>query len=589
MCREIGCNGHLDISIDEDCFAVFAVCDKNKSHKYEKIYFETFDKFYLKEKTIKKCLGCSQVLEGRSIYKCFKCEKIYCSSCFISDKHIQKNLNNLNIIANKCPEDKRELNNFCTNCGEKICIYCLKKKGEKNRHKNHTIKNILDSMPTEYQIKNLQNKVLKKSETFDKIIDSINKWQSELNKKIERLKLNLKNEIKILQKLFLNYNVDFMEYTYYSNFYEFFNSVKDYNNKNLEKFMTSQLFEEKTKNIFDVIFYREPKKKEEDMNMKEIAKLGEDGYVTNFTKDSILLYSNESEEIKLLTYKEDEDNDNYFAVAKIKFYEKISSLNFSDDYRKIYACLSDKKSVKFINYDPDNNTLKLCDDEITLKPVENGEFKKCIYLADNCLATYDDSAVYIWSKKKINSKKFLNTNKSLEEDIYDLIQVNNQYLVFSQFSKLTFMKIKPLSKEKTLKNIDCVDEENSIFIVNNFILVNCDKGIAILSIKTKEFIQYYENWNNWNKKKMVKSLENEIYIFNNVNNVVIKFIFMENCLFPVEEMKIIKHYYNSDNNSIQTDSELNDIEDNIIVNNGNVIFWGETINILTYADEDDEN
>ena len=167
--------------------------------------------------------------------------------------------------------------------------------------------------------------------------------------------------------------------------------------------------------------------------------------------------------------------------------------------------------------------------------------------------------------------------------------MNNQYLVFSQFSKLTFMKIKPLSKEKTIKNIDCVDEENSIFIVNNFILVNCDKGIAILSIKTKEFIQYYENWNNWNKKKMVKSLENEIYIFNNVNNVVIKFIFMENCLFPVEEMKIIKHYYNSDNNSIQTDSELNDIEDNIIVNNGNVIFWGETINILTYADEDDEN
>ena len=42
-------------------------------------------------------------------YKCKKCGKICCLNCFISDIHIKKNIQNFNLITNKCPNDENIL------------------------------------------------------------------------------------------------------------------------------------------------------------------------------------------------------------------------------------------------------------------------------------------------------------------------------------------------------------------------------------------------------------------------------------------------------------------------------------------------
>ena len=55
-------------------------------------------------------------------------------------------------------------------------------------------------MPSLNEINNLKEEILKKSKAIESLISSLNEWQEELNKKIERIKQNLRAEISILKK-----------------------------------------------------------------------------------------------------------------------------------------------------------------------------------------------------------------------------------------------------------------------------------------------------------------------------------------------------------------------------------------------------
>ena len=112
ICREAGCDGNLKISFNEYDFTVHFECGKNKNHKGKK-YFKIFEDFYLKEKEIIKCYKCSNNLLNNSQYICNKCEKIYCSKCFISDDHIKDNKKNLFINSKLC---KAHQHQFIGNC-----------------------------------------------------------------------------------------------------------------------------------------------------------------------------------------------------------------------------------------------------------------------------------------------------------------------------------------------------------------------------------------------------------------------------------------------------------------------------------------
>ena len=583
MCQEIGCDGHLNILIFEESRLIKAVCEKDKNHKNNNLLYETFEKFYLKENTIQNCFKCCKNIESKDKYNCIKCNKLYCSSCFLLDNHIQKSWKNLKIISNKCPKCQNELNFYCVDCGQKVCICCLKKYEENNIHKTHNVKSILKEMPSVYQLDTLKEKINKKSKAFDVLIKSINDWQIEFNKKIERLKLNLKIEIRILQKLFMNFNHDYIDYIYFTKFKEFFDTLEDYNDDNLQKFLQTPSFKEKSYYIFNILSLNKPNPIEEKYKLKDIVKIGNNGIAENLTNDTFIVYSNISNSIKLFT-KENEEDD-YEKCDEIDFDFQISSFNYSSEYNKIFACLSGLKQVIIFDFNSTNKTLELTDDIIEIKNENNTHFNKCLCINDNRLITIDESSIYLWSKKDLKSKKFINIKKiKLENAIYDICLINNNCMLVSQNSKLTFIKTENLDTEKIIKNIDCIKEFNSLILINDFVFVNCKDGIALISIKTKEMVQFIENWKNFKEKKISKSFDNNIYVLYD-SDEMFEFNFIDCNLNLVSKQKIDKSI-NDDSQTENDEESVNFSSCNFFINKVGILISDEVVYSLVYDNED---
>ena len=59
----------------------------------------------------------------------------------------------------------------------------------------------------------------------------------------------------------------------------------------------------------------------------------------------------------------------------------------------------------------------------------------------NCFITNDDYNIYLWDKDKLNPVKFSKVKKiTLENKIYNFLNINNKCLVFSQKTKINFYK-----------------------------------------------------------------------------------------------------------------------------------------------------
>jgi len=106
-CKEEGCEGILSIKLNKD-FSLNYQCDKNEKHQKNRIFYKTFERFYLQEKKIEKCSKCECYLENDK-YKCTKCKEIYCCYCFKLDEHIKNNIDNLDIIKRRCLIHKKDL------------------------------------------------------------------------------------------------------------------------------------------------------------------------------------------------------------------------------------------------------------------------------------------------------------------------------------------------------------------------------------------------------------------------------------------------------------------------------------------------
>ena len=78
-------------------------------------------------------------------------------------------------------------------------------------------------MLTNYEINCLNNKIDKKIKYTEEIINSIEIYKRELIKKIDRLTNHLQSEIKLLKKIYLNFNQYFSKYIYYKNIKNFIN------------------------------------------------------------------------------------------------------------------------------------------------------------------------------------------------------------------------------------------------------------------------------------------------------------------------------------------------------------------------------
>ena len=160
-------------------------------------------------------------------------------------------------------------------------------------------------------------------------------------------------------------------------------------------------------------------------------------------------------------------------------------------------------------------------------------------------------------------------------------------MAFTQQSNLICFNLKTYEVDKNIPNLDCIKDIDAILIISDLIFVNCEKGIAIIFIKTMEKIKYIENYETWNDQKIItKSLNNEIYIFNEYDEDSSIYVFnlIEKDITLAEIFKIVIYYITDEENDFFEENNDNKVlkKKHIIVNNiNNIIIWHHNLSILT--------
>ena len=519
FCRNPGCDGVLKIKINRNNFSLDYECDKNKEHNGKNIYFKTFERFYLKEMIKDKCKRCNSFLENTIKYKCKSCENYYCSSCFIFHKHIKQNINNIKIISTKCNNHNANIMHYCIKCKKYLCNYCLK---NKNTHQEHITKNLYNLMPSKQTINKIKNRI----KEYDEIMNDIDIWLKEFEQKIKRLKQNLKDEKELFQKLILNFNQSFINYSYFTNFSYLNKYSKCFNNEYLDNFSKSSTFEDKGKLLFEYLIHEKNKllKSEPEIeiynnNILRNCNIINNSIIVKISDNYFFKYSEIERKVKIVKYKIKDNKIIEDIKAEKTFSSRIydvSIFNNLDNTYTIYACISNNKTITVFNFDSENYVLSNSEDKI-YKP-ENGHFKKIIQLPHEFVVTSDDDYyIDIWIKEQETGEKYSYLKDiKLKHDISDILFVNSEYFISSQNydKKIYFYDIKSLSIEKSLNNIDCSATQNSLFVFNDeYIIKKKKKGFALIYIKTKEFVQYIEDYiNKYEKKELYLDSNNVIYI-----------------------------------------------------------------------------
>ena len=507
-CLNSSNNQVLDIYFNDN-FTIDVECIKDDNHNREKIYFNTFERFFIKEKEFDICSKCYENIEIDSKYICKECKKIYCNLCFISDEHIKRNINNLEIKNNKCPKHQGDLIYFCFKCKELLCINCLKYNQDKTHEEHNTI-NVIENMPSVNELENLLNKINEKEKEYEKLINLLDKWSKAILKKVEELKNNLKKEIELLRKLFKNFNIKFPSFSYGENFYNIKNYIKNINNESLNKFYTSNNFEKQTKNLFDFFFPNKYKIKHKSGYLNHYSFIGNKGIVSKITDNLFFVYS--SKKKKVLIYDYQISDDLIHCYAKLNFDNHIFSISstINNDLVYIYACLLGTKKMKIFIYNIKDSKLKLSDFEVNYEnedySISDNEdnsdishFTKCIQLSNQLIAISDNRNLSIWEKKEDlkNYTKIKTIN--FQFLIKDIFLIDKKYFVcllseeYNDEGDIKYYNIENLIDEKTIKNIDCMKKKMGlIFLIQQFLLIKGEKGISILSNKTKDLVQYID-------------------------------------------------------------------------------------------------
>ena len=223
--------------------------------------------------------------------------------------------------------------------------------------------------------------------------------------------------------------------------------------------------------------------------------------------------------MKLVKYKVKDNKIIGNIKSEKSFISEIYSISVFDNLDNnytIYVCLLYNKIVNIFSFDLENYVLSKSKDKIS-KP-DSGHFKKAIQIPNEVVVTSDDDYIIdIWIKDQENENGYSHLNNILlENDITDILSVNSEYFISSNNydRQIYFYDIKSLSIEKTLNNIDCLNSINSLFLFNDdYIIISCRNGFALIYIKTKEFIQYIEDYiKKYKKKEFFLDSNNDIYI-----------------------------------------------------------------------------
>ena len=395
-------------------------------------------------------------------------------------------------------------------------------------HKNHKIICFRSSMPSDKEIESLKIRIKEKSNFYEKLIKKIDEWNRKITQKIKELKQNLRDEISLLEKIIFNFNNNFRDYTYFENFKYINNNINSTtNNEYLLEFYNSLSFEKQTEIIMTVFKYMGKNvnlKKNKNVFLNIIQCNANYKFIEKIDDNNIIGYNENNKTIYFLNFDENENKiDSIYEL----FIGDIFSISKSTLENKILICLSNKKEIKIIDYDFEKNSFNSSEIKSNEK-FNNIYFNfncyfKCIQLSSGLFAASNNN-ITIWSIKENIWSQIKNIN--VNSNIYDMILIDKE----------TFM---------------CSSSNQNLIKVNDkFILIKCFKGIGIFDIKTKEIIQYTEEY--FSPSYTIIGLDscNRIYIShisndqNNINNNNNLIFYNQNIVYN----NIIKIYVTEINN-----------------------------------------
>ena len=520
-CKNDNCDGAVNIEINQNNFSLDYVCEKNKEHNGKNIYFKMFERFYLKESSIDKCMKCNSILENFIRYKCKLCDNCFCSDCIFLDKHISKNNKNLIISSFKCSIHNANYIYFCKECNVYLCNYCIK--DESNEHNEHQKTNLYELMPTKNQIEKIKNRL----NDYDELIKKIDSWMKELNNKVERLKRNILDEKELIYKLVYNFNQRFFNYSYFYNLNYIYDYIDEFNNDYLDRFFNQYNFDEKSKILLEYFNDLEKKEKEKTKLKTNVEYYGDDCLdkiyslnkckFTKITDNYIFLYNHK--EIKVAKYDDKSQEIQILTNTILTNKNQIKYVSVHDNKNQtytIYACLTYQNEVRIFNFDLNSGVLEKCEDKIYKF---KHHFNSAIQLTNDLVATTnkEEDQIDIWIKDTESITGFTCLNEiELNTEITSILPVDNEIFIlfFYGDNEINFYDIKSLSVIKSLNDIDFIDDKNFFLLFKNQYLMIClRKGFYIISIKTKEIVQYIEDYRYYfSKKQILLSSNDTVYL-----------------------------------------------------------------------------
>lgn len=424
-------------------------------------------------------------------------------------KHYIKEQNYANSLI-KCNKHDNNLSCYCNYCKKYLCDIC----SDNCYNKNHPITYIDKYILSEKQINHLRKSFEEKKAYNKKLILLLDEWQKELIQKLDDIKYYLKNEIKLIEKLIINYNKNFNNLVYQKNIMNLKDKI---NNNILNNFYNSNDFLVKFNDIFEFCksFNNNNKNIYEIKTLKHIEKsIGYIDYFLQINNNNFLgIESNGS--VCLYNYNKYDGLNLRYKLKDWKF--KEYKANLSIDKTQIF--MNSQKKIRILNLDISSYTIEPSLDKINYD-FKNSDINDIIELRKGIIAIdIAFGSKYIIFTKKNNEyyNKEIITNDYSEFPAISFF--NNEEFIISECSGIKFYDIDSCECNKHISVNLSEIQKNKINLFGDYILCFGRNGcggscfyclLNLIYVKTKELVQIFEI-----KEKLSDYQDINIFIENN--------------------------------------------------------------------------
>ena len=339
----------------------------------------------------------------------------------------------------------------------------------------------------------------------------------------------------------LNYDKYYINYTYYQNFYYFkseIDSISEKYNDYFDSLRDEISLQEKLEIFSKLITPKKYEIKQKTKELKNLYRIDKERKIKQINYKYFLIISNNIISIYSYNNKKNEIILHIKNSTILKRKEYVYDISVSNETNQIFLCLLFQKKIKILDFDLSKKILKLNQNQIIDdEQNEFDHFSKCVLISTtkNYLATIDKQCqLNIWGMPNNETKLYIKIRENLLKSyISDLLKINDESIVLlkNKMKTIIFLDTNNFEIQKEIKNIDSIDSIDALFLFKSFIIINCYKGLAIVSIKKKELVTYIENYRKIdldvaiNKKLCLNGNEGMYILYPHNNN------FEDNMLF----------------------------------------------------------